>query len=295
MILCDEQVIVKWIYQGWNECKNLVGNLEIRIRVWHELELLIIFLVIPTLIILWRRRWFRSRNSFQSIYSLTTGSSDLVSYRYAFNHFILSVWRNSWFCVKSGLDSNWRIFFRILRASSRHRSRSSLVNWLLIMNLISSTFNRRGKNNLETYRMRFKSSLYWPKWVWRRVSPSLIEFLTTSSKHSSEGSSHMLVYISTNCTVASNGTCGGSSQVIVLMSQKKSDHMSKATCHREKCILSPFFHSSDLCQIHARNSSDGLVYISQDGHSWRVGYSWRVGSNWVGYSCRMGSYIIWFS
>lgn len=72
--------------------------------------------------------------------------------------------------------------------------------------------------------------------------------------------------------------------------------MSNATCHREICILSPFFHSSDLCQIHARTGSYGLVYFnSQDGLvyiNFLEGHSWRVAA---GYSCRMGSYIIWFS
>lgn len=72
-----------------------------------------------------------------------------------------------------------------------------------------------------TYCTKCKSLSYWPKWIDKRVFSKSIELATTSSKQSKEGFSQRLVYISTRCTKASNGTCGGSSQVIVLKSRKE--------------------------------------------------------------------------
>lgn len=72
-----------------------------------------------------------------------------------------------------------------------------------------------------THCTKCRSLSYWPKWINKRVFSKSTELVTTSSKQSKDGFSQRLVYISTRCTKASKGTCGGSSQVIVLKSRKE--------------------------------------------------------------------------
>lgn len=123
----------------------------------------------------------------------------------------------------------------------------------------------RGKDKV-TYFTKSNSMLYWPKCISRRTSSISIELVTTSSKQSKEGASHSLVYFSTSCTVASNGTCGGSSQVMVLVSKKEA--IWAKWRNRKNSFLLLFLDSSNVVQIEAGTSSGGdlgfiISYISR--------------------------------